>query len=287
MIFRIVTLFLISMGLLNAANEIRFTASDLLSEYVEPLINQYSESRDQPIDFDGLGTLPALDRLRADEIDIAIIAIPDDQAVPNDEFLIYPFAYAVAVVLLNEGNPNNEFTLAELSGIFGTSAEEKLNSWGDLGLSGWGNRSFKPMAVQSEYGIALELFKHITFKGGGMKSSVSLVRDDEIEALLTADAATLGIHSKLPASRFLKAAMVAESAEKPAYGPSPDNIHFGDYPIRLPFYIAFNRRDEARVDWILRVLFSDEMAKQLESNGLVALPTTVRRKLLIDLDLEK
>lgn len=287
MTLRIATFFLLSCGLLSAAEEIRFTASDLLSKFVEPLLIDASESEEQSIDFDGIGSLPALDRLRADEIDMAIIAVPDDQSVPNEEFRIYPFAYAISVILMNEGNPNNEFTLAELSGIFAKSAELKLDSWGDLGLAGWGNRSFKPMVVQSEYGISLELFKHVALKGGSIKSSVGLVREGEIEALLSADVATVGVDAKLPKSRFLKAAMIAKTEDRPAYGPSPDNIHFGDYPMRLPFYIAFNQRDEARVEWILRVLFSDEMAKQLESNGLVPLPTTVRKKLLIDLDLEK
>ena len=45
-----------------------------------------------------------------------------------------------------------------------------------------------------------------------------------------------------------------------------DNIHYGDYPVRLSFYILFHSRLEARMQAILRLLLNDETARTLEDS---------------------
>jgi hypothetical protein len=72
----------------------------------------------------------------------------------------------------------------------------------------------------------------------------------------------------------------------PAFGPTDDNVHYGDYPIRLAFYIVYNLRDDAKLRPVIRELLDDEVAASLRANDLIALPDTVRRKFLIELDLE-
>ena len=128
--------------------------------------------------------------------------------------------------------------------------------------------------------------KHTVFKGGAIKQKVAMVKDDEVEDMLEGDAASIAIMSALPASKKVKTVMVAETADSPAFGPSEDNVHYGDYPIRLAFYIVFNKRDEEKLKPVLRVLLNDAVAKGLRENDLFALPDTIRRKLTIDLDLE-
>jgi len=283
------TLWLLPLALLAPAqaDEIRIAASDLLSDYIEAPLKAYGESHDVDFDIDGIGSLPALDRLRSDEIDLAIIAVPEGDLVPRDEFSIYPFAYDAAVIVVNDSNPIDEISLARLGGVFGTSEEFNFNTWGDLGLSGWGSRNIKPLAGTSEDSIALELFKYSVFKGGGvMKSGVAMVKDSEIEDLLRSDAASIAILSRMPKDSRIKVLMVSAGSDAPAFGPSDDNVHYGDYPIRLAFYIAYNPRDEAKLREVVRLLLEDEVATSLRENDLLALPDTVRRKLLIDLDLE-
>ena len=247
----------------------------------------YGEENGVTFKLESIGSLPALDRLRSDEIDIAIIAVPEVKAELRGEFAIYPFAFDVAVVAVNAGNPINEITISHLGGIFGASEEFNFNNWGDLGLSGWGNRAIKPMAGVSESSISLELFKHAVFKGGAIKPKVAMVKDSEVESLLATDAASIAIISSLPKSDKVKTIMVSESRDSPAFGPSEDNIHYGDYPIRLPFYILYSERDEEKLKPVLRMLFSDEVASSLRENKFFALPDTTRRKLTIDLDLQK
>jgi ABC-type phosphate transport system substrate-binding protein len=268
------------------AVEIRIAASDLLADYIEPPLKAYGAMNDLSFDIDSIGSLPALDRLRSDEVDLAIIAVPEGNEVPREEFSIYPFAYDAAVVVVNESNPIDEISLAHLGGIFGSNEEFNFNTWGDLRLSGWGSRNIKPLTGTSEKSIALELFKYTIFRSGSMKPSVAMVKDAEVEDLLRSDAASIAILSRMPRKSSVKVLMVSTTNEAPAFGPSDDNVHYGDYPIRLAFYIVYDPRDEAKLRPVIRELLNDAVAESLRKNNLIALPDTVRRKLLIDLDLE-
>lgn len=269
------------------ADEIRMAASDLLADFISEPLKAFAKENKLDFKIDAIGSLPALDRLRSDEIDLAILAIPEGAEIPRDEFSVYPFAYDTAVVAVNSSNPLNEITIPRLGGIFGGNEEFNFNTWGELGLSGWGTRNIKPLAGPSEGSISLELFRHSVFSGGAMKTGVDVVRPNEIEEALAGNISTIGILSALPKNRKLKVLMISEGPGSPAFGPTAENIHLGDYPIRLSFYIAFNSRDEKKVKPVLRALLSEDIAKALNSNDLFALPDIVRSQLLIDLDFQQ
>ena len=268
------------------AEEIRIAVSDLLADTIEGPLEAFGEGNDLTFTIDSIGSLPALDRLRSDEIDLAIIAVPDGDEVPRQEFSVYPFVYDVVVIAVNESNPIDEISLPYLGGVFGSNEEYNFNTWGDMNLSGWGNRNIKPLAGTREGGIGLELFRYRVFKGGVMKPNVSMVRDSEIEDLLRSDAASIGILSNLSEKSQVKVLMVSKEEGAPAFGPSEDNVHYGDYPISLAFYIVYNERDKLKLRPVVRELLNDDVAASLRQNDLVPLPDTVRRKLLIDLDLQ-
>lgn len=284
------TLLLLPLSLIVTAQaeEIRIAASDLLADYILAPLNAYASENDSTFVVDSIGSLPALDRLRSDEIDLAIIAVPDGDEVPRDEFSVYPFAYDVAIIVVNATNPIDEISVARLGGIFGSKEELNLNTWGELGLSGMGSRNIKALAGTSDESISLELFKYSILKGGVMKPSVSMIKDTEVEDLIGSDGASIAILSRKPENKNIKVLMVSSENDiyAPAFGPTDDNVHYGDYPIRLAYYIVYNLRDDAKLRPTIRELLNDEVAMSLRSKDLIALPETVRRKFLIDLDLE-
>ena len=270
------------------AEEIRIAVSDLLADYILAPLKVYGTENDTTFVVESIGSLPALDRLRSDEIDLAIVAVPEGDELPRDEFNIYPFAYDVAVIVVNDSNPIDEISVARLGGIFGSNEELNLNTWGELGLSGWGSRNIKALAGTNDKSIALELFKHSIFKGGGLKPNVSIVKDTEIEDLISSDAASIAILSRMPENSNIKVLMVSSGDDTyaPAFGPADYNVHYGDYPIRLTFYIMYNMRDDLKLRSTIRELLNDEVATSLRANDFISLPDTLRRKFLIDLDLE-
>jgi len=268
------------------SEEIRISASDLLAEFIKAPLAAYGDENNITFDVESIGSLPALDNLRSDDIDLAILAVPEVDSRLRQDFTLYPFAYDVAVVVVNSSNPIDEITVGRLAGIYGANEEFNFNTWGDLGLSGWGSRNIKAVAAPAKGSISLELFKHAVFKGTAMKQNVTMIKDTEVEEQIITNPASIAITSGLPKSNEVKAIMISEQNGSPAFGPSEDNVHYGDYPIRLAFYVVFNKRDEAKLKPILRVLLGDDVATSLRENNLFALPDTIRRKLIIDLDLE-
>jgi len=280
---RIVLLFLLGMQATYAA-EIRIAASDLLAEFITPTLKAYAEENDVVIHVDAIGSLPAMDRLKANEIDLAIVAFPEGSEVPRDDFNVYPLVYDTAVIVVNSSNPVNEISLPRLAGIFGSSEELNFNTWGELGLSGWRTRNIKPLAGPAEESISLELFRHAVLSGRTMKTSVGIMRDSEIEEAIAANIASIGILSGLPKNKNLKVLMLSEGEGRTAYGPTSEIIHLGDYPIRLGFYMVYHARDESKLQSLLAVLLGEQMATVLSQNYLFPLPGTVRNQLLIDLN---
>lgn len=280
-------LFLLAAAAVSSASarQVRIAASDLLADFITEPLQAYGEEHSIEFKVDSIGSLPALDRLRSDEIDLAIIAVPEDTDVPRDEFRVFPFAYDVAVIAVNQSNPINDISLASLGGIFGSNEELNYTTWGDLGLSGWGSRSIKTVVGQNNKSISLELFKFSVLRGGQMKTTVTSIKDAEVEGILLSDAAAIAILPRLPTSEKVKTLMISSEEDSPAFSPTDDNVHYGDYPIRLAFYVVYKERDEARAKEVLRVMLGDDLAALLRDNNLFALPDTVRRKLTIDLDL--
>ena len=268
-----------------SARELRLAISDLLADFIATPLQTFGAENAIDLEIDRIGSLPALERLRADEIDMAIIALPENASAPAGAVRLYPLAYAVAVVAVKYSNPLDEISIEQLGGIFGANEEFSYTRWGDLGLPGWGNRSIKPFVGPAANSISLELFKFSALSQRQLKSSVVTVQDSEVEGLLRSDPASIAILSRVPQDSEIKTLMVSGKSDGAAYGPTADNVHYGDYPMRLAFHIVCHERDDARVQKIVRALLSDAIAEELQANHLLALPDTVRLQLTIDLDL--
>lgn len=286
--FKYPTLGLVLLAVIPYVNgeEVRMAVSDLLADAINPVIERVFEEEGIDCELESIGSLPAMDRLQSNQIDLAILAIPQQSALPREDFQVYPFAYDATVVVVGEGNPLDEISLIELAGIYGISESLNFTSWGDLGLSGWGSRRIKPVSGSDEGSICLELFRNRVLFNGELKPSVDVLRNHEVEKLLYSDSAAIAVMSSIPKDENLKVLMLSRTVDSPAYGPSNDNIHFDDYPIRLAFYIVGSFSNQTVPERILQVLWSDELSGILEENGFFPLPETVRRKYQMDLNFQ-
>ncbi len=268
------------------AEEFRIAVSDLIVRDIQAPLEAYADEHEFTLEIESIGSLPALDKLRSDELDLAIVALPDDNRSPRGEFIVYPFAYDASLVVVKQSNPILEISMKELAGIFGSQQELSVNTWGDLGFSGLGSRNINALLGVSENSIILELFKHYVLQGTSFNSNVSIDKVENVEALVISNGSAIALMPRLPKKNGLKTLMISNDADSPAFGPTPNNIHHGDYPIRLPFCIAFNQRDKSKLVPLIRYLLEDEMASHLESNSLFSLSNNTRRNLVMELELE-
>ena len=64
---------LVSITTISAhADEIRIAASDILADYIKAPLEAFAEENSLELRIEGIGSLPAMDRLRSDEIDLCI-----------------------------------------------------------------------------------------------------------------------------------------------------------------------------------------------------------------------
>ena len=55
-----------------------------------------------------------------------------------------------------------------------------------------------------------------------------------------------------------------------------ENLHSGDYPLRLPLRLVFHREAAAALRPLLRIFFSDDLLPQWERAEVVPLPSAAR-----------
>ena len=95
----------------------------------------------------------------------------------------------------------------------------------------------------------------------------------------------------LPAQRHRRPAdaagvhllLVSRRDNEAAFSPTPENIHAGDYPLRLPFCIVFRPEKTAVLLPMLRFLLGDEVAANLAAAEFVPVPANARKQVLRDL----
>ncbi|MBI2932813.1 MAG: phosphate ABC transporter substrate-binding protein [Planctomycetes bacterium] len=175
-----------------------------------------------------------------------------------------PVALDGLAVFVNEQNPINELSLAQLEGVY----RGKINDWKELGGS--------PGPI-IRYGRNTSSGTHIYFKEHVLKNKEFAT---DVQALAGTAAVINGISQDIHGigyggigyAKGVKAVRVRESADAPAYDPSIENVISGKYPIsrKLYFYTLGEPQGDIRsfIDWVL----SDEGQKVCEQVGYYPLP---------------
>ena len=269
----------------TSASEVRIAVSDLIAGTLTDILMLHAEENNLQYKIDSIGSLPALDKLNAGEVDMALIAIPSSSIKLSSNYQLYPLAYSTSIVAVNVNNPLDEISINRLSGTFGSHEELSLSTWSEIGLSGWGNRGIKPIVGQLDGSISLELFKHVAFEGSKLRSTVNLLKNNAALSIISNDVAAIAILPMNPEDKYIKVLSVAKDQDSPAFEPSDDNIHFGDYPFRLSFYIVLLKSEVPNLAYIVEALLSDSVAEVLSASHFVPIPYNVRQQLQMDLTL--
>ncbi|MDP0495372.1 MAG: substrate-binding domain-containing protein [Verrucomicrobiota bacterium JB024] len=277
-----------SLALVAHADKIEVVGSDLLEGAVVKPLEAFAESKHLEVGIDLFGSIPAMSQLRNDEAQLGFVARPDDGKFELEGYKIIPFAYQVAVIVVNDDNPLTELSLKQLGGVFGASSEQYYGRWGELGLAGnMATRSIQPVVVEIPDSVVRELFKSKALKRAPFKSNTLTVVDfSKTPEVILNDSGAIGIFPYMPTQSGLKALSVSTGEQGSfAYGPSRQNVYYESYPLRLPFYLVYKTENKAELRDILRFMLSDEMSKSLEDNGFMPLPENVRKRSILELDI--
>ncbi|MFA5257019.1 MAG: substrate-binding domain-containing protein [Opitutales bacterium] len=256
------------------ADALRVKVSDLLINPVKGILTSCATA-DPANAFEG--SISALAEVRDGTADLALVAVPDGETPPDDMVCI-PFAFDVATVVVNNGNPIKQITLRTLASAFARSGG--ADKWGSLGLKDvWAERSIAAYIPESSSGVTLDLFRSMTIKNGSFRDGLNVwTSRDQLEHIVREQAQCLVILRGIDVPNGGRALLVSETdgQEIFPYPPTESSVFYGDYPLRLPFYIVFRKDASQQVKDFAALMLSDETAKTLSAAGLVPAPKSER-----------
>jgi len=269
-----------------SAKDLRIEGSDLLRGIIEDPIRKVAKASHQTVKIDLNGSDLALQSLKKGSIDLAIIALPMDKAAPAGEFESILFAHKVVLIAVNGTNPLDEISMNQLVSLYGARETVSITHWGELGLGdAWKSRKIATNAISNKSDIALELFKYTALGESALRASVTLWDDTRvIGEYLNEDASAIAVLPLITLEDGVKALSISQGDKAYAFGPTLDNVFFGDYPLRLPFYMVFKKDNKNAIKEYMKALNTDDMAKRYMKAMVMPLSPKMRNQLTLDLD---
>lgn len=268
------------------AAEHRVVGTDLLGVEFSKALYEFAgrHGLDLALAFDG--SRPGLDELKAGRADLALLVLPAGEESAAPVFQSIAVAYHRVVVIVPAGCSLPHVTFDQLAGIFGRGAL-RVERWRELGVGGdWAGSNVTPLAPEVGTGIAVEYFCHVVLRGRELKSNVIRYPDAAgLMARFSGETRGVALAADVPpAAPELRILPVAVEAHGPAYLPTPENLHSGDYGLGLPLRLVVRREAVPALLPLIRFLGGDEGAPHLERAGVVPLPAPRRAQQLLALE---
>ncbi|MFT3828856.1 MAG: hypothetical protein QM691_04025 [Opitutaceae bacterium] len=263
------------------AGEVTLGGSDLLRPALEKTLDRRTLSDGRTVRLHLTGSRDGLEDVRMRRVDFAVVVFAPDEPLPDQEFQLFELAYQVVVFATNSQNPVRCATLAQLAGMFGDREPLNLRQWGDLGATGaWAEKRISLNCVDDPASLGVDVFRHAALTKPQLRSTILEQPDaDDLVGKIRVDDNCIGLFLRpLPVDAGVNVLLVAKTADAKdvPFGPTPENVHTGDYPLRLPFYVAFDRGRLAELRPALALVLSDEVATLLGNAGFVAVPANAR-----------
>jgi phosphate transport system substrate-binding protein len=285
--FSVLTGFLLAALTAFAAEPIKLVGSDLLAETTGAGLKSFAAGTDRELLLEMRGSRLGLDALKAGKGDLGLLVFAPDEPKPGPELVARVVGYMTAVFAVPESIPLTQLHFGQLAGVFGASEINSYKRWSDLGVSGdWSVRSITAVATSRRVGLAYDLVRYGVFQTPEFKSTVT-VFDEKARAVSRIggeEGGLLLLPSPPAEDSKLKVLLIAKGERDVAYGPTSENLHTGDYPLRLPVYVVFRQADAPRLNFLLRHLLADETAPSLIEAGVVPLPVQARNQLVFELE---
>jgi ABC-type phosphate transport system substrate-binding protein len=280
--FHVVLPLALALPVALAADTVRLVGSDLVAPALGVVLQENPPADGGAWRLDLAGTKPGLDALRAGMADIAIVLLESLPAGRDPTIEYAPLAYRAPVVVVSDRNPIAGISLPALAAAIGEGETENHRRWSDLGLPGeWSARTISVHAASADDPLLVDYLRLRILRSPRMKASIATgAGTAAILERLREDESALGILPAMPDDMTgLKALPMALNIGGIPFGPTPENVHAGDYPMRMILAVATPRGAEPRVATGRSVLLSDTVAQALAAHGFVPVPSGVRSRL--------
>jgi phosphate transport system substrate-binding protein len=274
---------------LAGAEPIRLVGSDLLAEALRPNLTEFAKQNDIELALDLRGSRLGMESLQGGKADLALLVFAAQDPKPGPEFSSSICGYLTSVIVVPADISLNQISFPQLAGIFGANELTNHKRWSDVGaLGSWAPRTISAMALRRSAGLSLDLFRYNVLQKPELKPTVAqLDAPADVYARLTGEEGGIAIlPTPPPAGSKLKVLLVSKGSKAGdvAYPPTSENLHTGDYPLRLPVHVVFRKGEASKVGRVIKHLLADETAPVLQAAGVVPLPVQARNQLIFDIE---
>lgn len=270
-----------------AAAPIRLAGSDLLDGALRRELEAFAKSTDLSLSFDLRGSRLGMEAIRTNKADLGLLVFADDEAKPGPEYSTAVIGYLTSVLVVPQDITLTQINYDQLAGIFGASEQSNYKRWSEIGALGdWAPRAISAMALNRDTGLATDIFRFNVLQMRELKPTVTLLPEatKAYDRLRGEEGGIAIMATPPPANTGLKVLLISKRAKDVAYGPTSENLHTGDYPMRLPVHLVFRKGEAGKFGLLIRHLLSDATQPAMEKVGLVPLPVQARNQLVFDLE---
>jgi hypothetical protein len=269
-----------------ARADVRVVGTDLLGVNFSKALYAFAGRHDLTVALAFDGSRPGLDQLKAGRADLALLVFAPGEESSAAGLESVTLAYHRVVVLVPAASPLERVTLEQLGGIFGVGGSVGVSRWDELGLGGeWAGSTIAPQVPAVGHGFAAEYFRHAVLHDRAFRSIVTRYEAPaDLVLRLAGNSRAIALAPTPPPGPGLKIVSIATRANEPAFLPTAENLHSGDYPLRLPLNLVFRRASARPLLPLWRFLFGDEAAPLLVGADLVPLPSAARRQQVLALE---
>jgi len=266
------------------ARTVRLAGSDFIPKALVEALEEFAHSRGDELRIQMQGSLLAQMDFEQGQVDIALISLPDK--TPEDfNYPVLPFGYQISVLAVNEALPVDALNRRQISGIFGGGGDSAIARWSDIGLPGaWRGRNIQAGYANPRNSPALPMFRAVMLNNESFRSSVQQFETNlRLESFISNNESAIGLLSSIPLGSNLKTLRIESEDGTVAFGPTMENVNFGDYPLSLPYYICVPLPQYRELTPYIRFLLSDQIAELLQNEGFIPLLGSVRESLMAEL----
>lgn len=267
--------------------EIDIVGSELIADPLTELLKARAAEFGVKLDVEFGGSQPGEYSLRVGGADIAILLEnPHGDDFP-ESWVSMPVGHIGAFVIAPRELTIDQLTFEDLARIFGADSAVTNTRWGDFGAEGkWGSNPITAHVTTPAEGLAYEIFRHRVLPRPKFKV---LVREyDSVEetrnAMMKDDAGIAVVPWWDESDTRFKALLVSPSSSEVAFGPTPQNMAIGDYPLAMTLSLVFERARAPELLAWLKYWYSDEVSAALREAKVMPLPRTLRNQLVFDLE---
>jgi len=270
------------------AQPIKLVGSDLVVGSIDVELQKFAKENELKLSFELKGSRLGMEELnKPGGADLGLLVFGNEDSKPGPEFRQLCIGYFTAVVAVPKSLEFSQATFNQLAGIYGARELSDIRRWEQLGVTGsQAQRSILTVATGRRGGLALDIFRYGVMQKPDLKPTVTLL-DNATAAAARVNSDEGGmvlLPSPFGLNANLKVLLVSKTERGVAYGPTPENLHSGDYPLRLPVYLVFRKSDTKRLNFVIRHLLADETNPVLAQAGIIPLPVQARNQLVFELE---